>query len=123
MELVYASKRIKEQCTSLKAAKRLFGGDAQAAQKLLSKRNALEQAENLRDIVVQPQFHFHKLSNKDGRNLEGLFAIDVKSRANPWRLIIQPLDENREPFVPCNIDEVAGIVRIVGIKEVSKHYE
>lgn len=123
MELVYASEKVKAQCTSLKAAKRLLGGDVQIARKLLSRINALEQAENLKDIVVQPQFHFHKLSNKGGRNFEGCFAIDVKSRANPWRLIVRPLDQNKEPFESPNIDKIAGTVEVVGIMEVSKHYE
>ena len=39
------------------------------------------------------------------------------------RIIIQPLDENEEPYDPCNIDEIAGVVRIVEAKEVSNHYE
>lgn len=123
MELVYASAKLEEQCTKLPAAKKLFGGDIQTAHKLLARINALEQAENLKDIVVQPQFHFHSLRNKNGRNLKGQFAIDVKSRANPWRLILRPLDENREPLETCNIDEIAAVVEIVGIMEVSKHYE
>ena len=64
-------------------------------------------------------FHFHKLSG----NMDGFFAIDVKTRRDPWRIIIQPLDENEEPYDPCNIDEIAGVVRIVEVKEVSNHYE
>ena len=56
-------------------------------------------------------------------NMEGLFAIDVKTKADPWRIILQPLDENKEPYNPCNIDEISGIVRIVEVREVSKHYE
>ena len=123
MELVYSSEKVKEQCTSLKQAKKLFGGDAKLAEKLFAKRNALEQAACLKDIVVQLSFHFHKLSNKSGRDLEGYFAIDIKSRANPWRLIIRPLDHNKQPFEPCNIDVIADTVEIVGIVEVSKHYE
>ena len=123
LELVYASKKLKEQCTSLKQAKKLFGGDAQMAEKLLSRINALEQSQTLKDIVVQQQFRFHKLSNKGGRNLEGYFAIDVKTKVQPWRLILRPLDEDKQPFESCNIDEVAGSVEIVGITEVSKHYE
>lgn len=47
----------------------------------------------------------------------------MKSRANPWRLILRPLDQDREPFEMPNIDEIADIVEIVGIMEVSKHYE
>ena len=123
MELVYKSKRVEEQCTDIKAAKKLFGGDTKLAVKLKSRINALEQALTLKDIVVQPQYHFHKLSNKGGRNLEGCFAIDIKSRANPWRLILRPLDENKEPFDTSSIDQIAGIVEIIGIMEVSKHYD
>ena len=67
---------------------------------------------------MMPTFHFHKLSG----NMDGFFAIDVKTRRDPWRIIIQPLDENEEPYDPCNIDEIAGVVRIVEVKEVSKHY-
>lgn len=47
----------------------------------------------------------------------------MKSRREPWRIILQPLDDNGEPFVPCNIDEIASSVKIVEISEVSKHYE
>ena len=55
--------------------------------------------------------------------MEGYFAIDVKSIREAWRIILQPLDTNEKPYNPCNIDEVAGSVRIVEIAEVSKHYE
>lgn len=123
MELVYASKKVKELCTDPKAAKKLFGGDSKLAIQLHSRIYALEQAPTLKDIVVQPQFHFHNLLNKDGKNYEGCYAIDVKSRRSPWRLILRPLDENKEPLESCSIDEIAGIVEIVGIVEVSRHYE
>lgn len=73
----------------------------------------------IKDIVMMPTFHFHKLNG----NMDGFFAIDVKTRRDPWRIIIQPLDENEEPYDPCNIDEIAGVVRIVEVKEVSNHYE
>lgn len=123
MELEYATDKVKSQCTSVKAAKKLFGGDATLTKSLLARINALERAENIKDIIVQPTFRFHDLKNKKGRNLEGYFAIDVKSIREPWRIILQPLNENTEPYVPCNIDEVSNNVRIVEIVEVSKHYE
>ncbi|URW84904.1 hypothetical protein M5E86_13060 [Blautia wexlerae] len=78
-----------------------------------------KQANVIKDIVMMPTFHFHKLNG----NMDGFFAIDVKTRRDPWRIIIQPLDENEEPYDPCNIDEIAGVVRIVEVKEVSNHYE
>lgn len=122
MELEYSSEKVRLQCTSVKAANKLFGGDAVLARSLLARINALEKAENIKDIIVQPAFHFHKLENKSGRNLEGYFAIDVKSRKEPWRIILQPLDEEKDPYVPCKIDEIAGKVKIVEIAEVSRHY-
>ncbi|MFR4352631.1 MAG: hypothetical protein ACLT3H_13355 [Roseburia sp.] len=123
MELVYTDAKTEEQCTSLKAAKKLFGGNSALASSLFARINALKQADTIKDVIVQPTFHFYKLENKSGRNLEGYFAIDVKSRRDQWRIILEPLDENKEPYVPCNIDEISQNVRIVGIMEVSKHYE
>ena len=123
MKLIYATDKLEQQCTSVKAAKKLFGGDAISTTSLLARINALKEAETIKDIVVQPTFSFHNLKNKGRRDLEGYFAIDVKSRKEPWRIILQPLDENEQPYVPCNIDEIAGIVKIIEIVEVSKHYE
>ncbi|MBQ7766749.1 MAG: hypothetical protein IJ397_07900 [Lachnospiraceae bacterium] len=123
MEVEYASDKVRQQCTSVKAAKKLFGGDAALTTSLLARVYALESADTIKDIIVQPTFHFHKLVNKKGNNLDGYFAIDVRSRKEPWRIIMQPLDANKRPYEPCNIDEIAEVVRIVEIEEVSKHYE
>ena len=123
MEVLYASNKLEQQCTSVKAANKLFGGDATLTRSLLARINALREAETLKDIIVQPTFSFHKLTNKSGRNLEGYFAIDVKTRREQWRIILQPLDINKVPFQPCYIDQIAPIVKIIEIAEVSKHYE
>ena len=66
MELEYASDKVRLQCTSVKAANKLFGGDAALTQKLLSRINALASADNMKDIIVQPSFRFHDLKNKNG---------------------------------------------------------
>ena len=105
MELVYTDAKTEKQCTSLKVARKLFGGNAALANSLFARINALKQAETIKD------------------NLDGYFAIDVKSRKDQWRIIIEPLNENKEPYVPCNINEISQNVRIVEITEVSKHYE
>lgn len=123
MRILYSSSKVEKQCTDLAGAKKLFGGDKSLAMGLLSRIQALESAETLQDICVQPAFRFHKLKHKNHKDLEGFYAIDIKSRKSPWRLILQPLDENEEVFTPCNIDEIAKIVRIVEVAEVSKHYE
>lgn len=114
---------MKLQCTSVKAANKLFGGNKALTVNLLARINALANADNIKDIICQPAFRFHALKNKHGRNLEGYFAIDVKSIREPWRIILQPLNQERHPYEPCNIDEIAEIVRVVEIMEVSKHYE
>ena len=90
---------------------------------LLARINALQMADTIKDIIVQPTFRFHNLENKYGRDLSGFFAIDVKSRREKWRVILQPLDDNKEPFDPCYIDQIASYVKVVEITEVSKHYE
>lgn len=123
MTIVYATDKTENVCENLKAAKKFFDGNAVLANSLMARINALKQADTIKDIIVQPAFRFHKLLNKNGRNLEGYFAIDVKSIREQWRIILEPLDESREPYKPCNIDEIAESVRIVSIMEVSRHYE
>ena len=123
MEIEYASEEVKEQCTSVKAAKKLFGGNVDFVKKLFSVIQALESSETIKDIIMQPTFRFHKLKNKNGKNLEGFFAIDLKTPKEPWRIILRPLDDEKQPYVPCDIDKIADVVQIVEIKEISKHYE
>ena len=123
MQLEYKSDKVMLQCTSMKEAKKLFGGNNILAISLLSRFNALESADTIKDIIVQNSFRFHKLTNKNRRNLEGYFAIDVKSKKEKWRIILQPLDEEKKPYDPCHIDEIAGIFKIIEIMEVSNHYE
>ncbi len=79
MQLVYKNATVQKQCTDLKIAKKLFGGNAIMATSLFARINALQQASVIKDIVVMPTFHFHKLNG--------------------------------------NIDEIAGMVRIVEIKK------
>ena len=50
MELVYEDAETEEQCTSLKAAKKLFGGNSVLATSLLTRINALKQADTIRTI-------------------------------------------------------------------------
>ncbi len=119
MQVIYNNKKVQKQCTDLKAARKLFGGNNNLAISLFARINAMKQARMIKDIIAMPSFHFHKLKG----NLEGYFSIDVKSRTDQWRIILEPLDDNEKPFVPCNIDAISNIVRVVEIKEVSKHYE
>ncbi len=67
MEIEYASDKVKTQCTSLKAANKLFGGDAVLTKSLLARMNALSHAVTIKDIIVQKNFRFHGLENKKGK--------------------------------------------------------
>ena len=119
MKLIYANKKVERQCIDLKAAKKLFGGNDSLAISLLARINAMENAEIIKDIIAIKPFRFHKLHG----SRDGEFAIDVKTKNDKWRIVLQPLDKNEKIFDPCNIDEIATTVRIVEIKEVSPHYE
>lgn len=123
LKVNYSTEKVKNLCEDLRIAKKFFNGNTLLANSLMARINALKQADTIKDIIVQPAFHFHKLINKNSRDLEGYFAIDVKSRREQWRIIIEPLDENEQTYNPCNIDEIAENVRVVEIMEVSKHYE
>jgi proteic killer suppression protein len=119
VKIIYENTKTEKQCTSIKEATKLFGGDKRLANSLLARINAIEQAAVIKDIIVMPTFRFHNLKGK----LDGYFAIDVKTIRDKWRIILQPLDDEENIFDPCNIDEIAAIVKIVEIREVSAHYE
>jgi len=119
VKIIYENKKAEKQCTNIKEATKLFGGNKTLALSLLSRIEALKSAEVINDIRVIKPFRFHNLVG----NYKGYFAIDVKSKTDKWRLIIQPLDEDGNVFKPCNIDEIASIVRTVKVKEISSHYE
>ncbi len=124
LKIIYKDTKVEGICQDLNKATKYFGGNKEMAKSLLARINALKQAENIKDIIVQKQMRFHKLINKGkGKNLKGFFAIDVKTIRDKWRIVLEPLDENEQVFAPCNIDEIAMNVRIVEIKEVSDHYE
>lgn len=119
MKIVYANKKIEDLCTNLKAAVKFFGGNKVMALSLMSRINAIEQADVINDIIVNKPFRFHNLKG----NYKGYFAIDVKTVKDKWRIILQPLDDIENIYDPCNIDEIAMTVKVVKINEVSAHYE
>ena len=122
--MLYKNIKLERICTDLKEATKYFGGDKKMAESLLIKVSILKKLERIYDVIELSFFRFHKLINKGKyKDLEGYFAIDVKTPKDRWRIILEPLDDNKNPFVPCNIDEISKIVRIIEIKEVSNHYE
>ena len=119
MKIIYSNRKTENLCENLENAIKFFGGNKNLAIGLFSRINAIKQAKNIKDIISMPNFHFHALQGK----LKGYFAIDVKSRRDKWRIILRPLDENEKVFEQPHIDEIALIVQIVEIKDVSAHYE
>jgi len=123
LEVKYENDKVEGYCTGKARAKKLFGGDEGLAIKLLSRINALREALTLKDIIEQKQFRFHNLRKIGGRDLRGSYAIDVKTRKEPWRIVLVPLDDNENPTGDQEIHNIAMKVRIIKIMEVSNHYE
>lgn len=74
MKIIYKNNRVKTICEDIKKATNFFGGKKELAISLMSRINALKQAENIIDIIVQPSMKFHKLNNNGKRNnLKGFF--------------------------------------------------
>ena len=101
MELQYASEKVEAQCTSVKSARKLFGGNSALVISLMARINSLANADTLKDIIVQPTFRFHSLQNKRRRELDGYFSIDVKTKKEPWRIILQPLTNDKNHLIPA----------------------
>lgn len=53
MEIVYSNELIQKQCTGMKDAQKLFGGNKALAISLLARINAIREAEVIKDIIVQ----------------------------------------------------------------------
>ncbi len=123
MKIGFSSEEVKLQCTDIKAAKKLFGGDIALVHKLMARMQSLEAADNIKDIIVLRNLNFHKLEDIGKSKLKGYYAIDVKTHKDPWRIILRPMKEAGNPYENENIDEIADSVRCVEIYEVSRHYE
>ena len=75
MQLLYNNSKVQKQCTDLKTAKKLFGGNAALATSLFARINAMQQANVIKDIVMMPTFHFRKLNG----NMNGFFCYRRKN--------------------------------------------
>lgn len=117
MQVIFSKKKEEKVCRDFSKAQKEYGKSV--AMGIMSRINALESAKTLKDIIVMPNFRFHALNGEE----KGLFAIDVRNKKDPWRIILEPLDEKEQRFIPCNIDEIVLKVKIIMIVEVSKHYE
>lgn len=124
VEILYSDAKVERICNDGRAALKFFGGDKSLVESLFARMQMLRFVPTLEDIIsAGNKMRFHNLHNQGKRRFEGLYAIDVKTIKQPWRIIIQPLDDNKEPLKEHNIDVVAEFVRIIEIEEISKHYE
>jgi hypothetical protein len=123
LKIVYSSEKLEKICSDPDVTKKYFGGNMELVTSLEYKIYSLKRAPNLKDVINTFSFRFHKLHNIGKKRYEGFYAIDVKTRKEPWRIILQPLDDNMTPFGSHNIDAIASCVKIIEIEEISKHYE
>lgn len=116
MQIIYSNNKTERLCTSIKTAKKEMNLDGV---KLIEKIRIIENAKNLMDIVHFPTLNFHGLRG----NRKGQFAIDVNGRKSNYRIILEPLDENRKRYKDFRLDLIGSSVEVILILEVSDHYE
>lgn len=117
MDIVYKNKTVEKQCTNLKKAKKEFGN---YGEDVIGKINLIESMPVFRDVMNYIPFHCHQLSGQQ----KNFWAIDVKGRKCSLRIIIVPLNEDRQIVIAD--DDFANTCKslsIVLIEEVSNHYE
>lgn len=120
MNIEYHNKTVKKQCIEFKTAKKYFGD--KIAEKLHSTINIIERATNLRDISAMPTFHFHPLLG-NSKNSSKKYAIDIGGRKSGYRLIMVPLDDNRNEVKDNGKGSLYDCTTVLLILEVSNHYE
>lgn len=124
MEILYASREVKEICTEQKVTRKFFGGNLDLEKSLYARLYSLSCCDSLYDAYNKYNyFRMHKLYNVRGRDYSGCLAMDIKTRKDPWRLIFRPLDDDRQPVGTINLPPDAKYIEIIEIIEVSKHYE
>ena len=116
MEIIYDNKRIKKQCESFKAAQKDL--NKLVAEKLHSTINFIDNATCLMDIKNMPMYKLHALKG----DRKGTYAIDLGRRLG-YRLIIVPLDENKNEWTTTDENTIYKSTKIILALEVTNHYE
>lgn len=117
MYVEYSKKKLRKRCEELKEAKKEFPVDVAIA--LLKRIKFIKNAESLSDVVNNTSFYFHPLKSK----FKGKYAIDIKGRNSPYRLIVVPKRNGKEIQSAEDVFALADRIEILLILEVSKHYE
>ncbi len=120
MEVKYKDEDLEKFCHDYKKASKKLAG---FANDLLAKMNFIEQANSFKDIRNYSPFNCHQLGKKK-KDYEGLWSLDLKGRKTSWRIIVAPLDENENIFIPKDdFYSICDTIKIIRIEEVSNHYE
>ena len=114
MKILYKNKKVEKVCTDEKEARKQFGQEV--ANKLGNVIYLLHSSNNLKDLLLFPQYHLHMLKG----NLEGIFSVYL-GKTTGYRLLLIPLDEN-EKLVKSDDMSIYTKTVCVEIEEVSKHY-
>ena len=117
IEIQYKDKKVEKLCTDFKKAKKEL--PVNVAEKLHALINLIESADNLRDIDELQIYHLHPLQGKR----EGQYALDVAGRRAGYRLVIIPLDANRNEWKEKDVNVVYKATEVIIAWEVSNHYE
>lgn len=116
MEIIYKKEVLEKECKNFKKAQKAY--NKIVAEKLHSTITFIESATTLMDIKNMPMFKLHPL--KDDR--KGTYAIDL-GRKIGYRLIIVPLNDNKEEWELKDINKIYNSTRIILAMEVTNHYE
>lgn len=117
IEIQYHNSTVKKLCTDLKKAKKEL--PSVVAEKLHALINLIESSETLQDIAEIRIYHLHPLSGKR----EGQYALDIAGRKAGYRLVIIPLDADRNEWKEKDVNIIYESTKIVIAWEVSNHYE
>ena len=79
----------------------------------------LEAMADFTEVIQFKPFHFHGLKG----DKKGQYVIDVKGRTSGYRMILIPLNDEMQEISITEVFSIAKKVKIILIKEVSKHYE
>ena len=117
MKIIYRNNKTEKLCNDYKKAVRELGNDV--ARKLSDLLNAIESFPTLLDLKGLPQYRLHALMGN--REYQYSFVIH---KSYKWRLVIYPLDEQRNVLKDKNNEnEMLSKAVMIEVLEVSEHYD
>lgn len=117
MKIIYSNKKTEKLCEDFDKACKVL--NKEVAIRLSDLLNAIEAFPKLLDMLGLPQYRLHSL--KQDRKFQYSFVIH---KGYKWRLIIYPLDEEREVLKDnSNEREMLAKAVMIEVLEVSEHYD